>query len=90
MLRSPLLRKALQGDVLFSLVLRVAPLFKQHPGKASHEKHISSILRLSWLCKGRRGWKEGGREGGTDECVSSSVATHVGVKAAWPEEEKSE
>jgi len=66
--RLPPRRKGLQGDALFGLVLRAAPLFKQHAvrgKKASLEKHISSILRLSWLCKGRRLW----REGGMDECI---------------------
>lgn len=62
--RSPLLRKSFQGDVLFSLVLRATLLFKQHPGKASHEKHISSILSLSWCVKaGRQAEGVGGREG---------------------------
>lgn len=84
-LRSPLLRKSFQGDVLFSLVLRATLLFKQHPGKARHKKHISSILSLSWCVKAGRqaSRREGGR--GMDECVSSSVATRVCVEAVRPE-----
>lgn len=62
MLRSPLLRKSFQGDVLFSLVLRATLLFKQHPEKASHEKHISSILSLSWCVKAGGDGRDG-REG---------------------------
>lgn len=59
--RSSLLRKSFQGDVLFSLVLQTTLLFKQHRGgkKKRKEKHISSILSLSWCV--RAGWGGGGR-----------------------------
>lgn len=35
---------------------------------------------------GGMGGRDGGR--GMDECVSSSIATRVGVEAAWPERKR--